>query len=89
MDARGVAVNVLGLLDDEIRAAVDAGKPEQARALRRFRRRLVGTMPPLPRMIGNLPENEQAEALAKIEVINKRHKAAGTLPVAIPRGAQR
>lgn len=45
--------------------------------------------PEPPRQISTLPEAEQAEALAKIEVINKRHKAAGTLPTPIPRGAQR
>lgn len=42
-----------------------------------------------PTMIGNLPESEQARAIEADRRKSERHKAAGTLPTPVPRGAQR
>ena len=74
----------IALLDDEIRAAVDAGKPHEARALRRFRERLRGKLPRLVRQISTLPEAEQPAAIAADARRAEHHRAAGTLPTPQP-----
>ena len=89
MTSREERERLLRILAAHMKRHHDAGDAAIVRALRDLRDEWRASDHRPPRQISTLPEAEQAEALAKIDVIHKRHKAAGTLPVAIPRGAQR
>lgn len=88
---------IVEMLDARIAALRDA--PHVRRELRELRNDIVTakhrTAPaPLeivrrPRMIGNLPDEDRAAAIAADARKADRQQAAGTLPTPIPRGAQR
>ena len=88
---------ILALLDERIAGLRDA--PHVARELRELRHDIATAKhrtapPPLeivrrPVMVGNLPDAKKPAALAHVERIADQHRANGTEPTPVPKGAQR
>jgi hypothetical protein len=89
MTAREERERILRILAAHMKRHHAAGDAAIVRALRDLRDEWRASDHRPPRQISNLPESEQAEALAADRRKSDRHQAAGTLPTPIPRGAQR